>query len=160
GRLQVPHPPEQVVPGDVRNGWPKPEPGADLAHLLREAGRVEPAGVDYDLDPPVQARAQDLFQLHQEGLRVAGAGVLLPRLPQDHAWSVRPARPGPAPRPPPLGPPAAPRAAGRRKSPSSSRSGPAASRRRRRRGRPPCPPPSAAPPHRRAFFAERGGPFL
>ena len=83
GGEQVVDPAGEIVPFDVGDLGGQPEPGGELADLGGQAGRVQPARVADDPDPAVQAGAEHLLQLGQEGPGVARVRVLLPGLPQD-----------------------------------------------------------------------------
>ncbi len=80
GRPQRPDPVRQVVSGDMGGPRRQTEPGGDLGDLFGQARGVEAARVDDDADPPVQARAEHLFELDEERPRVARTGVPSPGL--------------------------------------------------------------------------------
>ena len=81
--LQVAEDRDQVVAGEVGDACVQAEPAGEFRELHGQARRVEAAGVGDDLDAPLQAGAEHVLHLPQERGRVAEAGVLLPRLPQD-----------------------------------------------------------------------------
>jgi hypothetical protein len=80
---QVPDPGQEVVALDVGHGHRQPEAVGQLAYLVRQAARVEATGVGDHLDVPVDAGAQDLLHLGEEGVGPAPRGVALESLPQD-----------------------------------------------------------------------------
>ena len=60
------------------------EPRRELLELGGEPGGVEAAGVDDDLDAALDAGAEHLLHLAEEGARVAGVRVLHAILEEDH----------------------------------------------------------------------------
>ena len=65
-----------VVALHVRDGGVEAEPAGDLAQSIREAGRVEAAGVGDDLHAALEREPEAVLDLADEGAGVAEAGVL------------------------------------------------------------------------------------
>ena len=73
----------QVVAFDVGNVDGDAQPLGDLPNPVGATGRIEAASVADDLDAPLDARAEHLFHLGEEGRRVSELAVASPLLVQD-----------------------------------------------------------------------------
>ncbi len=80
--LEFGQPGEQVVALDVGDGRVQAAERGEFAEFAGQAGRVEAARVDHDLDAALQAGAEHVAHLGEEGDRVAAVRVAPPGLPQ------------------------------------------------------------------------------
>ncbi len=90
--LELGEPRQEIVALDVRDRAPRtPSRVASCVELGGEPGGVEAAGVDDDPDAALDAGAEHLLDLREEGARVAGVRVLQ-RDPWQRIISVSSAR--------------------------------------------------------------------
>ena len=91
---QVHNPVRYIVAIHPRDLGAQPQALTQGGDLGRKAGGIEAARVGYDLDSTLQAGAQHLLHLREEGARIAGGGILQPRLPEDEHGQLGQVIPG------------------------------------------------------------------
>ena len=74
---------QQVVTVHVGHVHRETQPVGEALHLFGQSGGVEPSGVGHHLDAPIDAGAQHLLHLGEEGVGPPPAGVPLLPLPED-----------------------------------------------------------------------------